>query len=49
MCGQYEIYSRSSPSKYVYSLIAAPYVRSVSHVFALLYTLADYLDASFTL
>ncbi len=42
----YEIYSVGGPSKYVYCdvcyhVIAAPYVRSVSHVIAYLYTLDD--------
>ncbi len=42
----YEIYSGGGPSKYVYCVvcyrvIVAPYVRSVGHVFAYLYTLDD--------
>ncbi len=42
----YEICSGGGPSTYVYSLICycvivAPYVRSVGHVFAYLYTLDD--------
>ncbi len=42
----YEIYSAGVPSMYVYCVvcyrvIVAPYVRSVGHVFAYLYTLDD--------
>ncbi len=42
----YEIYSGGGPSTYVYCvvcyrMIVAPYVRSVGHVFAYLYTLYD--------
>ncbi len=42
----YEIYSGGGPSTYVYCvvcyhLMVAPYVRSVGHVFAYLYTLDD--------
>ncbi len=42
----YEIYSGGGPSTYVYCVvcycvIVAPYVRSVAHVFAYLYTLDD--------
>ncbi len=42
----YEIYSGDGPSRYVYCVvcyrvIAAPYVRSVGHVFTYLYTLDD--------
>ncbi len=42
----YAIYSRSGPSMYVYwvvcyRVIVDPYVRSVGHVFAYLYTLDD--------
>ncbi len=42
----YEIYSGGGPSMYAYcvvcySVIVAPYIRSVGHVFAYLYTLDD--------
>ncbi len=42
----YEIYSGGGPSMYIYCVvcyrvIVAPYVRSVGHVFAYLYTLDD--------
>ncbi len=42
----YEIYSGGGPATYVYCVvcycvIAAPYVRSVGHVFTYLYTLDD--------
>ncbi len=42
----YEIYSGGDPSIYVYCVvcyhvIVAPYVRSVGHIFAYLYTLDD--------
>ncbi len=42
----YEIYSGGGPSTYIYCMvcfrvIATPYVRSIGHVFAYLYTLDD--------
>ncbi len=45
----YEIYSRDGPSTYVYCVvcyhvIVAPYIRSVGHVFAYLYTVDDYSE-----
>ncbi len=45
----YEIYSGGGPSTYIYCVvcycvIVAPYVRSVGHVFAHLYTLDDDLE-----
>ncbi len=48
---KYEIYSGSGPSTYIYCVvcyhvIVAPYVRSVSHIFAYLYTLYDDLECS---
>ncbi len=45
----YEIYSGGGPSMYIYCVvcyrvIVAPYVKSVGHVFAYLYTLDDNLE-----
>ncbi len=42
----YEVYSEGGPSTYVYCVVCyrvtvAPYVRSVGHIFAYLYTLDD--------
>ncbi len=51
---EYEIYSGGGPSTYVYCVvcyhvIVAPYVRSVGHVFAYLYTLDVTRNALWTM